>query len=88
MADEWRITHKRMYNYAFNKRIWYYVLERKKRFLFWDYWKRIDREDYYYYENSLLLDKYKQFALHLLQKKRLEILEDEDRKFTVVKEWT
>ena len=88
MADEWRIVHKRMYNYAFNKRIWYYVLERKKRFLFWDYWKRIDREDYYYYENTVHLEKYKRYALHLLQKKRLEILEDEDRKFTVVKEWT
>ena len=88
MADEWRIVHKRMYDYAFNKRIWYYVLERKKRFLFWDYWKRIDREDYYYYENTVHLDKYKRYALHLLQKKRLEILEDEDRKFTVVKEWT
>ena len=88
MADEWRITHKRIYEYAFSKRIWYYVLERKKRFLFWDYWKRIDREHYYYYENSLHLDRYKQFVLRLLQKKRLEILEDEDRKFTVVKEWT
>ena len=88
MADEWRITHKRMYNYAFSKRIWYYVLERKKRFLFWDYWKYIHREDYFYYTNSKHIDAFKKLALHLLHKKRLEILEDEARKFTVVKEWT
>ena len=87
MADEWRITHKRMYNYALGKRIWYYVLERKKRFLFWDYWKYIDREDYYYYENSAYTDSFKKLALHDLYKKQSEILEDEARKFMVVKEF-
>lgn len=86
MADEWRIRHKRMYS-DLGRPIWYYVLERKKRFLFWDYWKRIDSEHYNYYAMSADLEKYQRLALHDLENKRLEVLKDEVATESIVKEW-
>ena len=85
MADEWRIRHKR--RYTDSRPAWYYVLERKKRFLFWDYWKRIDSECYNYYAKSVDLEMYQKLALSKLEKKRLEILEDEVAVESIVKEW-
>jgi hypothetical protein len=84
--DKWRIRHKRRYT-DLGRPVWYYVLERKKRFLFWDYWKRIDSECYNYHAVSAVLEKHQQLALNELEKKRLEILEDEAASESIVKEW-
>lgn len=76
MNSQWRIRHKRYYN-DFGNPQWYYVLERKQRFLFWDYWKRIDSEHYYSYLEGKALEHAKDEAIKRLEKQRINILKDE-----------
>ena len=83
--DEWRIRHRRAYCEG-GSAIWYYSLERKTKFLFfWDKWEIIDHD---YYSSSYLSqeDKHKR-SIELLEKKRMEILEDEAQSESIVKEW-
>lgn len=86
MSDPWRIRHKRYYN-DFGTPQWYYVLERKRRFLFWDYWKRITSEHYGSYLEGMELEYAKNDAIKKLEKKRINILKDEAASESVVKEW-
>jgi hypothetical protein len=86
MSDPWRIRHKRYYN-DFGNPQWYYVLERKRKFLFWDYWKRIDSEHYHSYLSGRELENAQNNAIAKLEKRRLKILGDEAASESVVKEW-
>lgn len=69
MKDQWRIV----YDFCSSDfgGSWKYILQRRKKFLWWEYWS-------YVYDNDNVKD---------VEERRNYILREEAKRFKVIKEW-